>query len=240
MPGGEGVVELSFLADAVEAIRANWGELYGLLDGPARQELREILAEAEADPEAAAAELHALVKPFVPPGHPLREVLTPSGVRFRPTSGPAAEGPLLLESLLRLRENAVAAPGTDGPAVRALAPEAAPAYLPDPDDSWLLAEPSVDRPSLTLTVEELRYLITLTDGRNTEHVPAFQLDPVTGTPYPVVVEINRMLSADEDPWGAADWWLGSNVWLNAAPARLLGTGADDVLRSAARAEIPEW
>lgn len=237
-------MELSFLADAVEAIQANWAELDGLLDEPAREELREILAEAEVDPEAAADELRALVKPFVPVGHPLREVLTPSGVRFRPGSASAAERPSLLLSLwllrLQLRTDAVAAPSTDEPAARALTPEADPAYLPDREDSWLLAEPSVDRPSLILTVEELQYLITLTDGQDAEHVPAFQLDPVSKAPYPVVVEINRMLSADEDPWGAADWWLGSNVWLDAAPARLLGTGADDALLSAARAEIPEW
>ncbi|MFB6533894.1 hypothetical protein ACFCY8_29560 [Streptomyces noursei] len=56
----------------------------------------------------------------------------------------------------------------------------------------------------------------------------------------MVVEINRLPCADVDPWGAADWWLGSNVWLDARPARKLGTGADDALRSATRAETSEW
>ncbi|MFJ9351893.1 hypothetical protein [Streptomyces sp. NPDC101237] len=234
-------MSLSFLTDAVEAIRANWDELYGLLDVPARREAREILADAEADPEAAAAELHALVKPFVPPGHPLRPLLTPSGVRFRPAVGPAAERPSLLASLLLLRsDDAREAPGPEGPPAGAPAPVAVPSYRPDQDDAWLLAEPSVDLSAQVLATARFRHLIRLTDGQDTAHVPAFQLDPVTGDPYPVVVEINRMLSADEDPWGAADWWLGSNVWLNAAPARLLGTGADDALLSAARAETPEW
>lgn len=236
------MVGLSFLTDAVEAIRANWDELYGLLDVPARREVHEILAEAEADPETAAAELHALVKPFVPPGHPLRALLTPSGVRFGPAiEPPATERPALLAALLPLRtDDAPRAPGPEAPPAGAPAPVAAPVYRPDQDDAWLLAEPSVDLPAQVLATDGFRHLIRLTDGQDTAHVPAFQLDPVTGAPYPVVVEINRMLSADEDPWGAADWWLGSNVWLNAAPARLLGTGADDALLSAARAETPEW
>ncbi|MGW1878787.1 protein kinase domain-containing protein [Streptomyces sp. NPDC001975] len=116
-----------------------------------------------------------------------------------------------------------------------------PPYRPDPQDAWLLAEPALAASTLaSLSPDQTHDLILLTDDQNTEHIPAFQLDPVSGTPYPVVMEINRLLSADEDPWGAADWWLGSNVWLDAAPARLLGTGVDDALLSAARAEIPEW
>jgi hypothetical protein len=91
-----------------------------------------------------------------------------------------------------------------------------------------------------LSADEAQDLILLTDADDVERIPAFQLDPESGTPYAVVVEINRLLSADVDPWGAADWWLASNVWLDAAPARLLGTGVDDALRSAAQAEIPEW
>ncbi|MFI2641197.1 hypothetical protein [Streptomyces sp. NPDC018610] len=115
-----------------------------------------------------------------------------------------------------------------------------PSYRPDAYDAWLLAAPAVPAASLGLTPEEPRDLILLTDEREEERVPAFQFDPRTREPYPVVVEINRLLSADEDPWGAADWWLGSNVWLDAAPAELLGTGADHALLSAARAEFPEW
>ncbi|MGW5768830.1 hypothetical protein ACWEVY_06750 [Streptomyces longwoodensis] len=113
-------------------------------------------------------------------------------------------------------------------------------YRPDAYDAWLLAAPAVPAASLGLTPEQPRDLILLTDEREVERVPAFQFDPRTREPYAVVVEINRLLSADEDPWGAADWWLGSNVWLDAAPAELLGTGADQALLSAAHAEFPEW
>ncbi|MGX4689403.1 hypothetical protein [Streptomyces sp. JNUCC 63] len=128
----------------------------------------------------------------------------------------------------------------DAPLAPQDAPPDPPCRRPDAYDAWLLAEPSVPAASLGLTPEEPHDLILLTDEQEVDRVPAFQFDPETRAPYPVVVEINRMLSAGEDPWGAADWWLGSNVWLDAAPAGLLGTGADQALLSAARAEFPEW
>jgi hypothetical protein len=64
-------------------------------------------------------------------------------------------------------------------------------------------------------------------------VPAFQFDPA-GLPYRVVVDVNRVLDADDDPWGAADWWLGPNAWLNAAPADRIGQLSDEALLSVAR------
>ncbi len=56
----------------------------------------------------------------------------------------------------------------------------------------------------------------------------------------MVVAVNRLLDADDDPWGVADWWLGANAWLDAVPARLLGTPGEHGLLAAARAEIAEW
>lgn len=67
--------------------------------------------------------------------------------------------------------------------------------------------------------------------------PAFQFG-ADGGPVPVVLTINRLLDVEEDPWGVADWWLGPNSWLEGVPARLLGTVADDLLISAARAVDP--
>jgi hypothetical protein len=239
---------VSFLAGAVEAIHAHWAEISGLLDAPAREELLEILADAESNPEAAADELRELIKPFTPPGHAVREALTPSGVRFQSSTIRPLDSDALLASLRALRTAADAlrpTPMAEGVAVvqvtdAARTDSVAPSYRPDSDDAWLLAEPALPAASLGLSPEQAHDLIFLTDGDKAERVPAFQLDPESGTPYAVVVEINRLLSADVDPWGAADWWLGSNVWLDAAPARLLGTGADQALLSAARAEIPEW
>lgn len=65
------------------------------------------------------------------------------------------------------------------------------------------------------------------------HLPAFQLDR-DGRPLALVVAVNEVLGAALDPWGAADWWLGENAWLGAAPADVLGGVGDDALLGAAR------
>ncbi|MER5709809.1 hypothetical protein ACIGW7_16815 [Streptomyces sp. NPDC053253] len=247
----------AFLAVAVEAIQRYWAELYALLDPAAREELAEILEDAENDPVAAARDLRELIKPFTPPDHPARVALTPTGVRFRPTAGGPPPDATLLPMLRALRADALSgetaaaaaappdapAPGTSPTAF----PSAPPAtsrdddpYRPDADDAWLLASPAVPATELGLTPDQARDLIALTYQDDVERVPSFQLDRESGAPYPVVTEINRLLSADVDPWGAADWWLGSNVWLDAAPATLLGTGADGALLAAAQAETPDW
>ncbi|MBN0043747.1 DUF3168 domain-containing protein [Streptomyces actuosus] len=75
-------------------------------------------------------------------------------------------------------------------------------------------------------------LIRLRRRDGTEGLPAFQFDG-DGRPRDVVVAVNRMLGAAEDPWGVADWWLGPNPWLAAAPASLLGAGLDGQLLAAA-------
>jgi hypothetical protein len=243
---------LSFLADAVEAIHAHWAEVSGLLDAPAHEELVEILADAESDPVAAALEVRELIKPFTPPDHPVRQALATPGVRFQPTLPPPQDNSQLLAVLRQLHTD-VRGSGFLVPhsvvqssahvlraAGNAAEPEPDPPYRPDPDDAWLLAEHALPAASFGLTPEQTHDLILLTDENEVERVPSFQLDPESKAPYQVVVEINRLLSADVDPWGAADWWLGSNVWLDAAPARLLGTGVDHALLSAARAETPEW
>ena len=245
----------AFLAVAMEAIQRYWAELYALLDPAAREELAEILEDAENDPVAAARDLRELIKPFTPPDHPARAALTPTGVRFRPTAGGPPPDATLLPMLRALRADALtgeapekAAATLDAPTPDTSPPPYAPLaasldddpYRPDADDAWLLASPAVPAAELGLTPEQTRDLIALTYQDDVERVPSFQLDRESGTPYPVVTEINRLLSADEDPWGAADWWLGSNVWLDAAPATLLGTGADGALLAAARAETPDW
>ncbi|MEU9349078.1 DUF3168 domain-containing protein [Streptomyces sp. NPDC048278] len=77
-------------------------------------------------------------------------------------------------------------------------------------------------------------LIRLRRHDGTEGLPAFQFDG-EGQPRDVVIAVNRMLGAAEDPWGVADWWLGPNPWLAATPASLLGAGLDGQLLAAASA-----
>jgi hypothetical protein len=82
-------------------------------------------------------------------------------------------------------------------------------------------------------------VIVLADPEDGPRSPEFQFDPETGRPREIVVRINRILLADRDPWGAADWWLGGNSWLGGAPAALLGRVPDDRLADAALALVEE-
>ena len=82
-------------------------------------------------------------------------------------------------------------------------------------------------------------VIVLADPEDGPRSPEFQFDPDTGQPRDIVVRINRILLADRDPWGAADWWLGRNSWLGGPPASLLGRVPDDRLSDAALALVEE-
>lgn len=99
-----------------------------------------------------------------------------------------------------------------------------------------------------LTADQLRsagadpadaQLIRLESGSGGFRFPAFQFD-WAGRPIATVLAVNERLGADDDPWGAADWWLGDNAWLDAVPADLLGR-RDDLLMAAVDAVTwPDW
>jgi hypothetical protein len=80
-------------------------------------------------------------------------------------------------------------------------------------------------------------LIRLADPRDGDRYPEFQFGAAGGSPYDVVLEVNRLLLADIDPWGAATWWLSGNTWLGGTPARLLGRLPDHRLVGAATALV---
>ncbi len=80
-------------------------------------------------------------------------------------------------------------------------------------------------------------LIILVDPDRGDRYPEFQFEPGDG-PYGVVLQINRVLHADADPWGAADWWLTANTWLDGGPpAAALGVRPDADLVDAAVALV---
>ncbi|TDC19994.1 hypothetical protein E1265_22850 [Streptomyces sp. 8K308] len=75
-----------------------------------------------------------------------------------------------------------------------------------------------------------RELIRLPGPGGGARLPLFQFAPTAPStlpePRPRVLEVNRLLDARHDPWGAADWWLSPNAWLGmdaASPVHLLGT-----------------
>ncbi|MER6438007.1 hypothetical protein ABT275_16805 [Streptomyces sp. NPDC001185] len=72
-----------------------------------------------------------------------------------------------------------------------------------------------------------------------DRYPEFQFLPGTDELRPVVREVNRLLLAGQDPWGAADWWLGGNEWLDGVPADLLYDVPDELILTAARALVED-
>ncbi|MFG2709913.1 DUF3168 domain-containing protein [Streptomyces goshikiensis] len=78
------------------------------------------------------------------------------------------------------------------------------------------------------------HLIRLTRKGGEVRLPSFQFREDC-VPVPLVLAINEVLRAHQDPWGAADWWLGPNHWLGTTPAEVLGSVPDDELMAAARA-----
>jgi hypothetical protein len=120
-----------------------------------------------------------------------------------------------------------------------------PDLQPDPPDPATTSADAMLLAAPALTAQQVREngsdpdsdeLIRLTAASGAVRLPAFQFGS-DGRPIRVVVKINRLLQADEDPWGVADWWLGANAWLNAVPADLLGQIDDELLTLAARAEL---
>ncbi len=55
--------------------------------------------------------------------------------------------------------------------------------------------------------------------------PSFQINPKTNTVYKEVLQVNEILDAAHDPWGAASWWLSPHGRINATPASLLNTSS---------------
>lgn len=99
----------------------------------------------------------------------------------------------------------------------------------------LLAAPSYTGEDLPASRgEPPAHLIRLAGPDGTSRYPAFQFNQ-WGLPLPVVLTVNEILRAGEDPWGVADWWLSVNSWLARPPVELLGQGRDQDLVALARA-----
>lgn len=80
-------------------------------------------------------------------------------------------------------------------------------------------------------------LIRLPHPQGSDRYPEFQFAADGGTPREVVLEVNRLLLADIDPWGAAAWWFSGNSWLGGTPASLLGRLPDQQLVGAVTALV---
>jgi hypothetical protein len=70
--------------------------------------------------------------------------------------------------------------------------------------------------------------------------PAFQVNRARREVWPIVIELNRLLGAREDPWAVASWWFTRDSRLGAEPYRLMSdpARADDLRLAAARELAP--
>jgi hypothetical protein len=212
------------VAEALRALLDQWDDVRRHLDQDTLEQLTEILdrlrgATDDKGRQVAAREALRLLTVRLPAGHSvLMALVAEDENRFQSSN---------LSTLDQVLTDFSARWGDDPNAT-------------DENLAWLVAAPA-------LSPEEVRspglesddpYLIRLPRPGGWVQLPAFQFGS-DGAPLPLVLRINRLLGADEDPWGVADWWLGRNAWLDDVPAGLLGIIEDDRLLAAAQAELPE-
>ncbi|MGW5420962.1 hypothetical protein [Streptomyces sp. NPDC003943] len=235
--------------DFVALLREHWPSTVAALDPDAREELAAVLRglAGATDVQTVQTALRRLrrVLRALPDVHPVAAALR-GAVRFTGTPDPQVVDRAPVLALLATLQ---ASPGGDvgtapdpasdpdpSPAPIPDPAQAAPGPDPDPVRARLLAVPSLAAADVAAAPGDPG-LIRLRHPELGYRYPRFQFSADgrdTTRPLPVVGLINRLLMADRDPWGAADWWLGGNRWLRGVPAELLGSVPDEELARAAR------
>ncbi|MET8683789.1 hypothetical protein ABZV77_06195 [Streptomyces sp. NPDC004732] len=221
------------------AVAARWDRVEDQLDEPLRRRLGELLSvvrheNADARNRREAAErAAALLRERLP-----QEFGAEGGARLAPdtldgpdTPGgvPVAEGAFTWQGF-----------GAEDLAVLLIDGHRMVGPLLGPVRERLLAEPALDAETVLRGGGNpfAPDLIRLRGAGGLPRLPRFQFSEGT-LPWMVVLEVNALLAADRDPWGAADWWLADNAWLGSPPARLLGSGCDHRISHTARLLMEE-
>jgi hypothetical protein len=217
----------------------HWDSVVGLLTPEAELRMRTLVGRfiapgtSAGDQLGIAFELAGLLSAALPADHPVRRAIADDGTS-RLTARPADQF-ALAETLRERLQLRLPSPDFDHH------PRPAGAVSPDEIErlakARLLAAPALSPAQLRGRGgdPEQTHLIRLKSGDGVR-LPVFQFD-VAGRPLRLVLAVNRLLEADADPWGVADWWLGRNAWLDATPADLIGRVADEVLLATARAIV---
>jgi hypothetical protein len=216
------------LEDVLRSLTEHWDDVLSQLGPDDRAELISLVTTITAGGDEAtdaALDVTPLLLRSLPRDHPVR-VATRSGIRLSPGAAPVLPADLL--------SRMSALPALSGP----LAPSEP--EIPDPQEIWTQARDRLlllsTGPPDPLPADQDLPLIRLRDEDGTIRVPRFQFDS-DGVPLPLVLYINRFLDVLDDPWGVADWWLGENAWLRAAPAGLIGVVDDATLIATAASTV---
>lgn len=240
-------------------LRQHWDDIRSALDQPQHELLvarLNALAAAEGDELATRKALQGVKLALLPlpVRHPVRMALA-SSTRLVATSDARPVATHARELLAWLADGdapSVAMTVSDGPSdsdIDASAPDTA--EIIATVQRRLLAAPALSSAELSARGVGERGvgerggepgpagagLIQLVDTAGEVRYPAFQFAGDGHGPLPVVERINRLLLAEQDPWGAADWWLAGNSWLGGTPAALLGLVSDELLTAAALALV---
>ncbi|BAJ27080.1 MULTISPECIES: hypothetical protein [Kitasatospora] len=240
------------LVRMLRALREDWYAVWVLLDDDARRKLAALLAGPGDDPVRTARTVQRLLKRALPAGHPLWDPADATDSARYADGG--EDSPEALRAALAalggsLADLAPVLPPSDQGKVFAVqhgeqlfyAPSAAGLAPPQGFDDRLLRASWTEIECRIAGADPFGPdLIRLIDHQGRLLLPSFQFDRATGEPLATVLDVNRLLDADDDPWGVADWWLGRNAWLAGVPAELLGTGRESELLRAARAELADW
>ena len=205
------------LADALAAVIRDWAAVSARLGPEERDTARRLLAAfAHGGRREPRHLLEVLLAPQ-PADHPAWQAL-----QSRPRRGPTAAEPTGVVAM-RLRQ---------------LIELSGPADLgDDPEDIDADAEHRI----WLVPMEQLEQLPPherplVLEHAGSVYAPLFQFDP-DGHLRPAAARVNALLDAEEDPWGAASWWLAPHAALHAIPADALLAGrAEDVLAAAAAAK----
>jgi hypothetical protein len=215
--------------DAIDLLVRDWSEIEPRF-GPRSDRILALATDLcrESLPVAVTRKARLLCREVggaLPPDHPFRIALATGGTRYLPPeTGPASLARWLTTcDTLRVRLASDAVPTIEQVHERASA--------------WLLAADAVTERELQARGVDPwdRYLIRLDGAHGHVQWPAFQFGPHRK----LIRRINGILDAADDPWGAADWWLGEHAGLAGVPAELLGRLPDQVLVHAAEAERAE-
>lgn len=219
-------------SEAIDVLVQDWPGIRKRLTDRTRQLVQDRIVELASEPipeliTGKAGQLCVLIGNELPPVHPFRVALTEGGTRFlRPDTDATALADWFstretLLSLIRRRDIA-----------RVTTEE-----VQEQAEAWLLAADSVSESELLARGVDpgAADLIQLEGHDGRARWPAFQF----GDRAELIRAINGILDAADDPWGAADWWLGRHARLGGVPAKLLGEIDDQVLLDAAMTERAE-